>query len=54
MGQKVQMASLLKINEVWNRKLFSSLEEKNSYLKAQVEYLKGRHPNLHGKKDPKS
>jgi transposase len=34
---------------VWNRKHFSSLEEENAYLKAQVEYLKKRNPNLHGK-----
>ncbi len=34
---------------VWTRKHFSSLEEENAYLKAQVEYLKKRHPNLHRK-----
>lgn len=34
---------------VWNRKCFSSLEEENAYLKAQVEYLKKLNPNLHGK-----
>jgi len=34
---------------VWNKKSFSSLEEENAYLKAQVEYLKKRNPNLHGK-----
>lgn len=34
---------------VWNRKHFNSLEEENAYLKAQVEYLKKRNPNLHGK-----
>jgi hypothetical protein len=34
---------------VWNRKHFSSLEEENAYLKAQVEYQKKRNPNLHGK-----
>jgi hypothetical protein len=34
---------------VWNRKNFSSLEEENAYLKAQVEYLKKHNPNLHGK-----
>ena len=34
---------------VWNRKNFNSLEEENAYLKAQVEYLKKRNPNLHGK-----
>ncbi|OKA26099.1 transposase, partial [Bacillus cereus] len=33
----------------WNRKNFNSLEEENAYLKAQVEYLKKRNPNLHGK-----
>ena len=33
----------------WNRKNFSSVEEENAYLKAQVEYLKKRNPNLHGK-----
>lgn len=33
----------------WNKKHFTSLEEENSYLKAQVEYLKKRNPNLHGK-----
>lgn len=30
-------------------KKFNSLEEENSYLKAQVEYLKKRNPNLHEK-----
>ncbi|AMM92980.1 transposase [Peribacillus simplex] len=34
---------------VWNRKNFSSVEEENAYLKAQVDYLKKRNPNLHGK-----
>jgi transposase len=34
---------------IGNRKNFSSLEEENAYLKAQVEYLKKRNPNLHGK-----
>ena len=34
---------------VWNRKNFSSVEEENTYLKAQVDYLKKRNPNLHGK-----
>ncbi|RBP84930.1 transposase [Cytobacillus firmus] len=33
----------------WNKKNFNSLEEENAYLKAQVEYLKKRNPNLHGK-----
>lgn len=32
----------------WIKKHFSSLEEENQYLKAQVEYLKKRNPNLHG------
>jgi len=32
----------------WNKKHFSSLEEENAYLKAQVEYLKKLNPNLHG------
>lgn len=27
---------------------FSSVEEERDYLKAQVEYLKKRYPNLHG------
>jgi hypothetical protein len=36
-------------NGIGNRKNFSSLEEENAYLKAQVEYLKKRNPNLHGK-----
>lgn len=34
---------------LWNRKNFSSLEEENAYLKAQVEYLKKHNPNLHRK-----
>jgi transposase len=33
----------------WNKRHFNSLEEENAYLKAQVEYLKKRNPNLHGK-----
>jgi transposase len=33
----------------WNKKHFNSPEEENAYLKAQVEYLKKRNPNLHGK-----
>jgi len=33
----------------WNKKNFNSLEEENAFLKAQVEYLKKRNPNLHGK-----
>ncbi|SEO87381.1 Transposase [Amphibacillus marinus] len=33
---------------LWNRKTFSSLEEENAYLKAQVDYLKKQNPNLHG------
>ncbi len=32
----------------WNKKQFSSIEEENAYLKAQVEYLKKLNPNLHG------
>lgn len=32
----------------WIKKYFSSLEEENNYLKAQVEYLKKLNPNLHG------
>lgn len=28
--------------------IFSSAEEENAYLKAQVEYLKKLNPNLHG------
>lgn len=32
----------------WNKKQFSSVEEENAYLKAQVEYLKKLNPNLHG------
>lgn len=32
----------------WNKKHFSSVEEENEYLKAQVEYLKKLNPNLHG------
>lgn len=31
-----------------NKKHFSSVEEENAYLKAQVEYLKKLKPNLHG------
>ncbi|SDX61264.1 Transposase, partial [Marininema mesophilum] len=30
----------------WNRKHFTSLEEENAYLKAQVDFLKKRYPNL--------
>jgi transposase-like protein len=33
----------------WNKRNFTSLEDENAYLKAQVEYLKKRNPNLHGK-----
>uniref|UniRef100_A0A0M0KCF7 Transposase n=1 Tax=Halalkalibacterium halodurans TaxID=86665 RepID=A0A0M0KCF7_ALKHA len=33
----------------WHKKHFNSLEEENAYLKAQVDYLKKRNPNLHGK-----
>lgn len=29
--------------------IFSSAEEENAYLKAQVEYLKKLNPNLHGR-----
>nr|BAA03109.1 unnamed protein product [Thermus aquaticus] len=48
--KKVQRGESLKDQRgVWNRKHFSSLEEENAYLKAQVEYLKKRNPNLHGK-----
>ncbi|WP_414694823.1 transposase [Paenibacillus sp.] len=32
----------------WTRKHFSSVEEENAHLKAQVEYLKKLNPNLHG------
>lgn len=32
----------------WNKTQFASVEEENAYLKAQVEYLKKRNPNLHG------
>lgn len=32
----------------WNKTQFESVEEENAYLKAQVEYLKKRNPNLHG------
>lgn len=32
----------------WIKKHFSSVEEENAYLKAQVEYLKKLNPNLHG------
>ncbi len=28
--------------------MFKSVEEERDYLKAQVEYLKKRYPNLHG------
>jgi transposase len=30
------------------RTIFRSVEEERDYLKAQVEYLKKRYPNLHG------
>ncbi|GAB2551189.1 transposase-like protein [Gracilibacillus alcaliphilus] len=33
----------------WNQKNFDTLEAENAYLKGQVEYLKKRNPNLHGK-----
>lgn len=33
----------------WNKEHFSTPEEENAYLKAQVAYLKKRNPNLHGK-----
>lgn len=32
----------------WTKKHFSSAEEENTYLKAQVEYLKKLNSNLHG------
>lgn len=32
----------------WTKKHFSTIEEENAYLKAQVEYLKKLNPNLHG------
>ncbi|OMF76069.1 transposase [Paenibacillus glucanolyticus] len=32
----------------WNKKHFSSAEEENAYLKAQVECLKNLNANLHG------
>ena len=32
----------------WTKKHFSSIEEENAHLKAQVEYLKKLNPNLHG------
>ncbi|OAB41628.1 IS3 family transposase [Paenibacillus glacialis] len=32
----------------WSKKHFSSIEEENMHLKAQVEYLKKLNPNLHG------
>jgi transposase len=32
----------------WTKKHFSSVEEENEHLKAQVEYLKKLNPNLHG------
>lgn len=32
----------------WTKKHFSTAEEENAYLKAQVEYLKKLNPNLHG------
>ncbi|WDF52833.1 transposase [Paenibacillus sp. KACC 21273] len=31
-----------------NKTKFERMEEGNAYLKAQVEYLKKRNPNLHG------
>ncbi|GGA43248.1 hypothetical protein GCM10007416_15390 [Kroppenstedtia guangzhouensis] len=33
---------------LWNRKHSDSLEGENAYLKAQVDFLKKRHPNLLG------
>jgi transposase len=33
---------------LWKKKNFSSIEEENAHLKAQVEYLKKLNPNLHG------
>lgn len=32
---------------LWNKKHFSSHEEENTYLKAQIEYLKKQRQNLH-------
>ena len=32
----------------WSKKHFTSIEEENAHLKAQVEYLKKLNPNLHG------
>jgi transposase len=32
----------------WAKKHFTTAEEENQYLKAQVEYLKKLNPNLHG------
>ena len=40
--------SLVDHRGVWNRKHFDNLEEENAYLKAQVDFLKKRHPNLLG------
>lgn len=48
--KKVQIGSSFEDQRgQWNKKHFESLEEENAYLKAQVEYLKKRNPNLHGK-----
>ncbi|MEC0207201.1 hypothetical protein P4H39_31820 [Paenibacillus lautus] len=33
----------------WTKKHFSSAEEENAFLKAQLEYLKKLNPNLHGR-----
>jgi len=30
------------------KKFFTSIEEEMSYLRAEIEYLKKRYPNLHG------
>lgn len=31
---------------LWNQKHFDCMEDENSYLKSQVDFLKKRHPNL--------
>lgn len=53
--KKVQRGESLKDQRgVWNRKHFSSLEEENAYLKAQVEYLKSAIQIYTGRNGPKT
>lgn len=51
-SKKVQRSVSVSLKDqrgVWKRKYFSSLEEENACWKAQVEYLKKRHPICAGR-----